>query len=628
VATAFVLAASGMLGWGISASDGFEKSLGSALLLACAAAVCSAVILTGPVSCLIAVSTLQIVGFMPVLMRVGRVDFTLADVFYVGLVGWWSLQWALGRGHGETRREVRFGERAVLVFLAYVGVTTLAVLLLEPELFATSAISWIRLVQTALLAWLAASVIHTARDVRLLINALAVAATTSIGLAVGEALLSGESLSGRYGGLLGPNTLGLVSGLLIVLAVAGGAGGRMSHRVALGLIGALGLLVSKSQGALIGTALVVALALATTGGSPWPRASGTRSRVQRLNRGLLAAACACVAVVAAIQFLRPESIPTSNEFRKSTVYHRIIVGAGGLEIFSQHPVLGVGWRRSDSPSVIASSDLAAKLRRRFSSPNETFYPDVEITSVHNTYIQLLAELGLVGAALFGIAVWAVGRRVLALLRHLKRGSERWRQARFLTFGALLPLVWLNDNPLYGGQPETVLLAITLGSLVALARLRPAEEEELVVPAAEAPQAVGMRHPYTVRVLDDDTEPPVGASMRHAPRTERVLDGGLHASRTESHAEERRSRWLGVPELDAEFHEALRRLVSEVQLEIDSLRGKLREPSSATGAHEVAEPLGAAWAELPAEPPLDQEATMAKRGEKRRRGLFRRHKPGR
>ena len=44
VATALALAAPVVLGWGVSMSDGFDKSLGSALLIVCAAAVCSAAV--------------------------------------------------------------------------------------------------------------------------------------------------------------------------------------------------------------------------------------------------------------------------------------------------------------------------------------------------------------------------------------------------------------------------------------------------------------------------------------------------------------------------------------------------------------------------------------------------------
>jgi O-antigen ligase len=610
VAAALMLAAPGVLGLGVSMSDGFGESLGSALLIVCVAAACLAVILMGPVACLIGVSAVQIVGFMPVLMSIGRVDVTLADVFYAGLVGWWLTRLALDRRQPESRRKVRLEEWGVVLFLAYIGVTTLAVRLSEPELFATSAVSWIRLVQTASLAWLAASVIQTMRELQLLITALALAATASIGLAAGDALLSGVHLSGRYGGLLGPNALGLVSGLLIMMAVVGGAGSRMPHRAALGAIGLLGLVMSKSQGALVGTAVVLALALATTEASGRSGAWGVRATAKRLNRSVLAAACAGLVIFAGILLLRPESIPTSSKFHESTVYHRIIVGTGGLEIFSQHPLLGVGWRRSDSPAVIASTDVADKLRRRFSTPTETFYPDTQITSVHNTYVQLLAELGLVGATLFGLAVWGVGRRVLAHLRNLTRGSGAWRQARFFTFGALLSLIWLNDNPLYGGQPETVLLAVVLGSLFALARLRTAETAGLAA-ATEALQATGRRHASTFGVLDHGAKPPFKVEGEERLSGQVVpADGGFDSTRPALEAEGQPSR-LEIAELEAERAlEALRGLVGEIQRSNDRSDEKVYEPSSTIDAAERA---------AGAEEPSPAEQVTKRRGLLRGRG---------
>lgn len=384
----------------------------------------------------------------------------------------------------------------------------------------------------------------------------------------------------------------------------------MSHRAAFGAIGLLGLVISKSQGAFVGTAVVAVLALATTGAYGRSDARGVRATVKRLNRSALAAACAGVVVVAGILLLRPESIPTSSKFHESTVYHRIIVGTGGLEIFSQHPLLGVGWRRSDSPAVIASADVAAKLRRRFSTPTETFYPDTQITSVHNTYVQLLAELGLVGATLFGLAVWGVGRPVLAYLRNLPRGSEAWRQARFFTFGALLSLIWLNDNPLYGGQPETVLLAVVLGSLVALARLGTAETAGLAA-AAEAPQATGRRQASTFGVPDHGVKPPVEVEGDERLSGQVVpAAGGFDSPRPALEAERQPSR-LEIAELEAELAlEALRGLVGEIQRSNDRSEEKVYEPSST---------IGAAARAVGAEEPSAVEPVTKRRGLLRGRG---------
>jgi O-antigen ligase len=83
--------------------------------------------------------------------------------------------------------------------------------------------------------------------------------------------------------------------------------------------------------------------------------------------------------------------------------------------------------------------------------------------VHNAYVQIAAESGLVGIAAFVVMVLVMGRRIHALGR---RNSEL-ELARLLRWAVLLLIVimiWWNDNPLYGGHAETVLAALALGTL--------------------------------------------------------------------------------------------------------------------------------------------------------------------
>jgi O-antigen ligase len=177
-----------------------------------------------------------------------------------------------------------------------------------------------------------------------------------------------------------------------------------------------------------------------------------------------------VAVFGILQFVRPEVSPGSREFENSSAYQRIVLGSAGLEIFEENPVIGAGWRESGSPKVIGARSLNITLRRRFPETNPIFYPDVTPTSVHNTYIQILADLGLIGFCLFLALIVTVGAHIRRLLRRLGRGHELWPQAWVMTLGLVLVLVWLNDNPLYGGQPETVLTALLVGSLAAISRI--------------------------------------------------------------------------------------------------------------------------------------------------------------
>ena len=177
-----------------------------------------------------------------------------------------------------------------------------------------------------------------------------------------------------------------------------------------------------------------------------------------------------IVVFGLVQVVRPEAIPGSEAFRSGSAAHRLVVGAAGLEVFERNPVIGVGWRGSDSPRVIGDRDVVADVRQRFPDVRPIFYPDVNPTSVHNTYIQILADLGLVGFALFVVLLTAIALRARSLLRRLGRAHELWPYAFAISLGLLLVLIWHNDNPLYGGQLDTVLPALLVGGLAAISRL--------------------------------------------------------------------------------------------------------------------------------------------------------------
>jgi O-antigen ligase len=250
------------------------------------------------------------------------------------------------------------------------------------------------------------------------------------------------------------------------------------QRVIAGGAGLLGLFLAKSVGSIFGIAIALVV------GVLWISARGKRWR------GLTAlglAACLALTAVAAVQLLRPESLPTSAKFTESSTYHRVILGTAGLEVFRADPLIGVGWRRSSSPQVIGSTEITVPLRSRFETGPSDFFPDVGPGSVHNAYIQILAELGIVGFALFVTAMVKVGLDVRALLARCVAQLDAWRAIRFFALGIILVAVWWNDNPIYGGQTETIIFAVFLGCIGALARLQPP-------PAPETLDRADLEHP--------------------------------------------------------------------------------------------------------------------------------------
>jgi O-antigen ligase len=450
------------VGRDVAALGGDEPRLGAVLLAVAAASACAALIAIGPVLCLAAIGGLAAAGWLPVLGHFGGVDATLADVFYVGAVAGWAAGTLKESNDAvsRTRGGQRIPQLPALLFLAFAGLTLWHVQAVDPGGLEDSLVSWLRLIQTASLAWLAAAVIHTRRDVTLVLTAVAVGGTVAVGLAIEAGLSAGGNLLvGRYTGSLNVNALGLVSGLLVVLAASRGVSRRAAYRLALGATGVVGLFLAKSVGAFIATGLALALAAGL---------ADRRGQLQRTTRVVVALTIAGLVVFGLVQALRPTSIPTEASFRESSASQRIIVGAAGLEVFERNPVIGAGWRRSDSPMVIGDAEIASELRSRFPRAKQEFFPDVNPTSVHNTYIQVLADLGLVGFALFAAALISIGLGITKLLRR-ERDGELWPQAWGASLGLVLILLWLNDNPLYGGQVETILLGLLVGIVAAIGR---------------------------------------------------------------------------------------------------------------------------------------------------------------
>jgi len=455
------------LGRDVAAWDG-DQEMGGVLLGVAAALACAVIVAIGPVACLAAIGGLAAAGLLPVLSRAGGVDLTLADLFYVGVVGGWALQSLRDRASAAMARPAPspVPQLPALLFLAFAGLTLWHVRAVDPGEFGDSLVSWLRLVQTASLAWLAAATIRTKRDLSVVLGAVAVGGVVAVALALEAAVSSGGNpLVERYAASLNANALGLVSGLLLVLAMFAGVSRRAGPRLLLGAAGAVGLFLAKSVGAFVATGLAVAVGASLT---------GRGGQLQRASRGLVAVAIAAVVVFGLVQFLRPTSAPTDSGFRESSASQRIIVGAAGLEVFVRNPVIGAGWRRSDSPAVIGDPEIASVLRARFPDAKHDFFPDVNPTSVHNAYVQILADLGLVGFALFAAALASIGLGVARVLRRV-RGTAVWPHAWCASLGLILIMLWLNDNPLYGGQVETIILALLVGLLAAAGRRPPRAE---------------------------------------------------------------------------------------------------------------------------------------------------------
>jgi O-antigen ligase len=446
-------------------------SLPAILLLPGAVIFGLGLIASGPAACIGAIAALATLGGQALTVQIGPVDLQVADVFYAALVLWVIVRGPRGVGSAAAPNASRDGipTAGIVLFVAYVGLTVANVAVVDPGHLEISMVSWLRLVQTTSLIWLTAAAIRSTPDVRQVIKIVTIGSVTAVVVALAAAMQAGgpSILSGRFGGLLNETSLGLVSGILILLSALGQFSQTRRMRVALGTIGIVGLILSKSVAALIGTVLVLGIGL-------WSWQRRPDAGVNRILKAMLVTGLGLFVSLALIRASRPEVLPTSPVFGFSTAAHRIVVAVAGWEIFAQDPLTGVGWQRSSSPDVIGASEIAAVLRDRFPGVNPYFFPDITPTSVHNAYVQVLAELGLIGFALFTLGLVRTAVGVRRLVRHVGFDHVLAPDVRFLALSLLFILIWWNDNPIFGGQVETVLASVFLGILISAGRLSTGE----------------------------------------------------------------------------------------------------------------------------------------------------------
>jgi O-antigen ligase len=454
------------LGRVVVETQAIQANPGVVLLGALGVMVAVAIMVAGPVPCLAAIAALTVLPLLPQASLGGGVDLFAADAFFGALVVWWLLRTA-----GLSQRPATVDPPSVvpgapvLILLAYVGLTLLYVATVDPDRLSVSLVSWLRLVETASLGWLAATFLRTRRDVTLLLGAVAAAGAVAVVVAlvggVGDA--DSELLGDRGGGILNPNALGLGSGLLVLLGALGALGRSPLHRVPLALLGAVGLVQSQSVGSIVATSVALLLALAFMVTAP------RRVVAARALRAAMVLGIALGLAYALAVLVRPSNLPTSEGFRGSSTAQRAVLAAAGLELAERHPLIGVGWRRSDDPAVIGDPEVNRELRARFRTTSSAFFPDVSPSSVHNAYVQVLADLGVIGLGLLAFVLVSLARGIGLALRSTPRGTPGWAGLWFLAWAVVLILVWWNDNPIYGGQQETVVLALFVGAIAGLAR---------------------------------------------------------------------------------------------------------------------------------------------------------------
>lgn len=312
-----------------------------------------------------------------------------------------------------------------------------------------------RLAQMLFLVFLVFSAISERGHLRLFASAFIAGAvlTSALGL-LGLAADPGSSgAESRFGGAFGnPNNLAAV--VLPALALAGFqlfAARRSTERLLLagsGIFLVLVLFLTQSRGGLAGFAVMSVLAVVV--------AAPFRTRAMVLVSAILISGLAYFTLVASpSERLRVTTLSAAASTGRDDLWNV------ALQMTQDHPLGGVGM---DNFTIVAPEYLQQNLDIHRSD----LFLRANATEVHNTYLSVLAELGVVGLILFLVVLGTVLGVACRSARRLARGDDLEADllARALIVGAAGMLV---AYFFFSAEFEKQLWLI-MGSLVALSTL--------------------------------------------------------------------------------------------------------------------------------------------------------------
>ena len=415
-------------------------------------------LLQGPRWCLAVLIAVDIFGLYKVGRSIGPVNLRLIDIPYVALVASVLVQ----RAREGPLPRPRLGQRAIGLWLIAVGVSLYPLAVHAPGSATSAVVEWLRLVQTLSLVWLVPYALRKLHDLEAVLGVIALAIALEIGGSSLNVLIhGGVNARFRLSGGVGANTSGLLAALLVLMSFHSPVPRRRWLRVAMLVVGVTGLVLAKSLGGI--AAAGVALAVF---GFRGPAVGRSRRAGMLMPTRLLLVALAAVALGVAV---KGENFPGSPRFGGSSTMQRTMLATAGLELFADHPLTGVGWHSAPSPAE--ARHINDRLKRLFGKDvNPQFYPEVTMPNyiaVHNTYVQIPAETGLLGFGLFIVAAFAAARGIRTVLSNARARPEVYASAHCVLVLLVATLVWFNDNTLFGAQPETVLVATFFGMLSAV-----------------------------------------------------------------------------------------------------------------------------------------------------------------
>ena len=338
--------------------------------------------------------------------------------------------------------------------------------------------SAVRLAQGIILLFVVYTALRTFRDVRLVLGAYVLGALLAMLAGIGTSSGGGVRLGGGVGN---PNELAAVLvPAVMICAFALLAERRPLARWAIGVVGLVllvGLFMTGSRGGLVGMTVAVVAAIILAG----------RARMTILAATLVILGAGIAYYTA---FAPRDQVDRLLSARADRGTGREDIWTVALQVVRDKPFKGAG---AGNFTVVAPSYAAGDINIK----RVDFVVD-QPKVVHNTYLEILAELGVVGAVLFGlVVVGALASAFSAIRRARVCPWEVQLQVRGFAVGLLGILsVYFFGSREYNKQ-LWLLLGIALALPLVVERLaassRAKDGDEARVPARTEPAPLRIRH---------------------------------------------------------------------------------------------------------------------------------------
>jgi O-antigen ligase len=380
------------------------------------------------VDLLIGFAAIVMLGYLDMLSQLGGVSLSkLAGLLLV-------VAWLAVASTGDRRARNLFAERPGLTYLLLAFLGWNAISLAWADSPSTGMSSVMRYTLNAVLVPIAYTAVRDRRDIVRVLVAIVFGATLAALSAIANPTSADSAAFGRATGTIGdPNEL--AAALVVGLAIAGAfAVNRHIGSLWRALSGFTvllcftGILLSLSRGGLIGVGGMVVAAVLAAG--RW------RARVLAVGLSVALAGVAYFAFFASL----PAKERVTNVGGGGT--GRLDLWTVGGRMVSAHPLTGVGTGNFPvasvhyllKPGAIQRGDLI------LSTPKVA----------HNTYLNMVAEIGLVGGVLFvAILLISIGSMCLAVRELRRDGDERleilMRGLVVAMGGYLTTLMFISEN---------------------------------------------------------------------------------------------------------------------------------------------------------------------------------------